>query len=314
MSIFKKKIKPHKTTYFFCGIPVFRTTPKVKDIAYDTLKRIRKFEYCALPDITEQKQARGQLRELQLANTKLLKVIDEFCRKHKIRYWLAYGSLLGAVRHGDFIPWDDDIDICMMREDYDKVLDLFNKENKDTDFEIVYYSAPNGSSNMYKVKHKNIPQLWVDIFPYDFYSRKVETWDERISLTKAARKIICKNRIPYKGQDLKEFHHRMYSTCFNKIMEGQASAPESTKPDILASCEFLHTPKFSMFLDYDIIFPLKTIKFGDLEVFCPNDIDAYLTNSYGDYMTYPSYIDNIHTDVGKISIDDIFKIKKFIKE
>ena len=154
----------------------------------------------------------------------------------------------------------------------------------------------------------------MDIFPYDFYSRKIETWDERISLTKAAREIICKNRVPYKGQNLKEFHQRMYNTCFNKIMDGQKSAPESAKPDLVAGCEFMHSPKYSIFLNYETIFPLKTIKFGDLEISCPNDIDTYLTNSYGDYMAYPTYINNVHTDIAKMPIDDVLKIKKFSKE
>ncbi len=314
MDIFKKKVKPHKTTYFFCGIPVFRTTPRIKDITWDTLQRIRKLEYCAMPDITEQKPAQGLRREFQLANMKLLKVIVDFCNKHKIRYWLAYGSLLGAVRHGDFIPWDDDIDICMMREDYSKIVDLFNKENADTDYEIVYYSSPNGLCNLYKVKNKNIPELWVDIFPYDFYSRKIETWDERIKLTSRRRKIIRRNRVFYTGQDVKKFHERIFNTCHPKIMDGQQSAPESSKPDLVAGCEFMHSPKYSIFLGYDTIFPLKTIKFGDLEVSCPNDIDTYLTSCYGDYMAYPTYIDNIHTDISNMPIDDILKIKKFIKE
>ena len=60
------------------------------------------------------------LRNAQLKMVEILEAIDNICQKHDIKYWLCYGTLLGAVRHKGFIPWDDDCDICMMREDYEK--------------------------------------------------------------------------------------------------------------------------------------------------------------------------------------------------
>ena len=105
MSIFKKKIKPNKTTYFFCGLPIFKTKPSNKELLFDALNRINKLEYCSLPDITKIPPANGLMREIQLANLKILKSVDAFCKKHKIRYWLEYGTLLGACRHGDFIQY-----------------------------------------------------------------------------------------------------------------------------------------------------------------------------------------------------------------
>ena len=64
------------------------------------------------------------LRQAQLVMLRMLKIIDYICRKHDISYWMCSGTLLGAVRHKGFIPWDDDLDICMIREDYERFVKI----------------------------------------------------------------------------------------------------------------------------------------------------------------------------------------------
>lgn len=64
----------------------------------------------------------NELRRLQLTQLEMLKVIDSFCKEHHIRYSLYAGTLLGAVRHKGFIPWDDDLDLCMDRSNYDRFI------------------------------------------------------------------------------------------------------------------------------------------------------------------------------------------------
>ena len=65
------------------------------------------------------------LREVQLASLEILRKIDAVCSQEGIRYWAMYGTLIGAVRHHGFIPWDDDLDIAMPRPDYEKFLSWF---------------------------------------------------------------------------------------------------------------------------------------------------------------------------------------------
>ena len=73
-----------------------------------------------------------ELRKLQLRMLDMLKVIDRICRKHKIPYWLSSGTALGAVRHGGFIPWDDDLDLEIYRKDYKRLLKVLFEELPDS--------------------------------------------------------------------------------------------------------------------------------------------------------------------------------------
>ena len=68
---------------------------------------------------------RLSLDEIKQAEFRLLKIFDEFCSKHKIRYYLSNGTLLGAVKYKGFIPWDDDVDVLVPREDYDRLMEIF---------------------------------------------------------------------------------------------------------------------------------------------------------------------------------------------
>lgn len=73
----------------------------------------------------------SDLRKIQLRALEILKVVDLICKKHNIPYWLEGGALLGAVRHEGFIPWDDDIDIQILRKDYKKLLKILQKDLPD---------------------------------------------------------------------------------------------------------------------------------------------------------------------------------------
>lgn len=79
------------------------------------------------------------LRACQLKQLAILEEIDKICKRHKIEYWLDGGTLLGAVRHGGFIPWDDDIDIGMSLEDEKRFEEIAPKELPDW----LYLQTPN---------------------------------------------------------------------------------------------------------------------------------------------------------------------------
>ena len=105
--------------------------------------------------------------------------IDKVCRDYNLTYQLAYGTLLGSVRHGGFIPWDDDADIIMPREDYEKLAEIINngqyglnfinaKDNKDTIY--AFGKVCDTNTIMYEKNYRQVEGYgaFVDIFPLDY--------------------------------------------------------------------------------------------------------------------------------------------------
>ena len=114
----------------------------------------------------------------------LLKEFDRVCRKYEIKYCLAYGSLLGAVRHGGFIPWDDDIDVCMPRSDYEKfkavaqneVGDNYFFQSHETDKEyMLFYGRLRDKNTIFQETYfedyNMASGVYIDIFPVEYYDK-----------------------------------------------------------------------------------------------------------------------------------------------
>lgn len=106
------------------------------------------------------------MRELSLPEVKTVELnillhIDDFCKKNNLRYFLAYGTLIGAVRHSGFIPWDDDIDISMPRKDYNWLLENYNEMN------------PNGRYKLISPYSKKAKHTFIKII--DTFTTKIES-------------------------------------------------------------------------------------------------------------------------------------------
>lgn len=136
------------------------------------------------------------LQELKEIEFDLLKVFDAFCRENNIRYFLAYGTLLGAVRYKKFIPWDDDVDLLIPREDYNRMLSLFRDSDryrmfafeKDEDYRFPFAKLCDMTTRKDEFGYHSGPELGVDIdlFPLD-------AWDDDLDRAKKEAKYIKKN-------------------------------------------------------------------------------------------------------------------------
>ena len=133
------------------------------------------------------------LRGVQNAELEILVKFDAFCRKYGLHYVLYYGTLLGAVRHHGFIPWDDDIDVAMPRPDYERMLSLYYDEHADLgenlymlsgehddDFAFAYAKILRKDSEILpesKLYEHEGEGIWIDIFPIDGFPEKEKQAD-----------------------------------------------------------------------------------------------------------------------------------------
>lgn len=232
----------------------------------------------------------SSLRNQQLRMLDILRHIDKVCRENGIRYWLSSGTLLGAVRHGGFIPWDDDLDIEMLRDDYLK----FEKAFAETEgFALQTPKSDKFYTNSFsKVRDKKSK---IDQNGYNFRCKYNGLFVDVFCLEKTPRFLYfiyasafylligthrkCE-RFP-KMLPLVYFYKRL---LFFLIPVGRAIArlfPCSKLRHGLGGAPFWKAREL------DDIFPLTTVKFEGMELPAPGNYDEYLRRLYGDYMKLP---------------------------
>jgi len=242
------------------------------------------------------------LRQHQLRMLDMLKYIDGICRKYDIQYWLCSGTLIGAVRHGGFIPWDDDVDIEMLREDYMKFVEIMMNEEPQNDYILQTHDTDSGYFYPYgKLRdlHSKLDEtnpfdnfryrgVYIDIFVMEHSSSLILS---RVSA------IIHGKLIPVFVQQNK-FSNLLYNLVHKGLFSVFRAMAKITSRGNLRHA--LGTYFFKGRKEKDI-FPLKRMKFEDSDFYVPSDPDAYLTKIYGDYMKLPD-VDKIRTHVIKLEL------------
>lgn len=257
-------------------------------------------------DITKVPPAQGLLRDIQLANLALLKELAYVCEKNNFKYILDAGTLLGAVRHSRFIPWDDDIDILMFREDYEKIVSVFKNTTRNSDIYAEYHRDKDTNSQYFiKIKHKKCPFLGVDIFPLDSYGKHLSLKEQLIATNK-----ICKILKHLKKEINPNISNKETKTILTKTMKEKillSSANENG--DFVYGVDFVHKLK-NWFLDRDIVLPLRKIQFEDSKYTTVNKPKEFLKNIYGDYMKYPNKMKILHYSYKNLTSEQLETIKK----
>ncbi len=250
------------------------------------------------------------LKEIQSITLDILKKFDAFCKQNNLRYSLAYGTLIGAVRHKGFIPWDDDIDVLMPREDYERMCSLGYNDGK---YELknynisddYYFSFAKMTDNQTVVvdraRNEKDMGLFIDIFPMDFFYAENESQLNQYG-KKGLRKQFFARTIGIKPFYYKRARYIVRSvislavTPFKKNIFDSLNSLGTVEKEATHCSMLIHNDNFPEFFDASIWNNLVCLDFEDncFPVF--EDYDTFLKTVYGDYMTPPppEYQKSVH--------------------
>jgi lipopolysaccharide cholinephosphotransferase len=246
------------------------------------------------------------LRDIQIAEAHILKSLCAFLDEHGLRYYLVFGTLLGAVRHKGFIPWDDDVDIAMPREDYNKLL-AFPDAAFGAPFKLHEITRMDDYYKLYaKFVDTSIPiqlleqqrqfgkdeYLWIDIFPLDGLpdnALKIFFIRIRILFLRRLYKLSISN-FTYPRNKIKNTFIKWASLCFSRrkiytlFLKTIAGYPFYNSNRVVSLTEMNKT-----FYVYpaDIFGNPVKIAFEDGIYNAPEKTTSYLEMHYGDYMKLP---------------------------
>lgn len=246
------------------------------------------------------------LKEAQSIMVLILKEVHRICEKHNIKYFLEGGTLLGAIRHKGFIPWDDDLDISMLREDYEKFLKVADKElsdkfflqTMDTDPHYNVYHIPlkvrhNGSVFIEEQEEneKYHNGIYIDIFPIDRIPESGLKYKLQAKLSKFL--LLMKMNISKRDAYSLRFFVRTGFQLLGRLISGRfirriLALTLKWNRESRAKV-YTYGPELVWSNTYkeEDLFPLRKVKFEDEEFWAPNNPDAILTNFYGNYMELP---------------------------
>lgn len=261
------------------------------------------------------------IRALQLKEMELILELDRICKKYDIRYYMSWGSALGAVRHKGFIPWDDDIDVSMFWDDYIKFeevckVELNNKffyqnDKNDEQFWLPWNKIRINNTTSMCPELKNIKCHWgvcMDIFPI------IAIPDSRMSqkkqeLNTKIYKFLCNKYFLINSVDTSiknKIKKSVYKIMPNRIISflKKITLKNITKynqEDYQMCGEILSMPYKEAMIENNIFGEPIYVEFEKKLLPIPKEYDKYLSQCYGDYMKLPP--DNQRTGHGNIIVD-----------
>ncbi|MDE6494302.1 MAG: LicD family protein [Bacteroidales bacterium] len=238
-----------------------------------------------------------RLRACQLKQVAILERIDRICKKHGIDYWLDGGTLLGAVRHGGFIPWDDDIDVAMKKEDLPRFIAA--TETELPAFLVLQFPEDkHDSQSVIKIRDlnsffisrdddlsKSYPKgVFVDIFPFVDYPSVGKKWIRFVAKGICASHAVLTRKHSYSLYNTMAF---FYFECRYLLCRILWFLSRLLRPCDKYLSNTLHNNWYGIMHEKKAVFPTREIMFEGKTFMAPADPDRYLRDLYGEYMTLP---------------------------
>lgn len=254
-----------------------------------------------------------QRKEIQQLELRILCEVDRICQKHNIHYSVAYGTMIGAVRHHGFIPWDDDLDILMLRNDYIRFKEIckielgenFFYQSNDTDKEYFYLFDKIRLNNTifresfvsrYKINHG----IYIDIFPIDNvpdkkWKRILQYYMFHFFRTGVQAKYLMISARYGKKKVISAFLRLIYLPFSLKWLYNKAHhiAMLYKHDDCKMACCFFSPYKKKDIYDSSIFKEWSRCSFEDAEAGILKEYDKMLRQLYGDYMMLPPDKDRV---------------------
>lgn len=243
------------------------------------------------------------LKDLQNVELEILLEVDRICKKNNIKYFLVSGTLLGAIRHKGFIPWDDDIDVCMSLKDYKKFCKVSKKE-LDSDFFLQNYETDYTNRWPAKMRKNNTTAIekgfensiihqgiWIDIFPI-IGVKNNDKWIKKATKRSDFAKKLLRKRFgansKFKELSFDKKLLRFVPFDFIRMIVKITLSTIFKSHEKYEFCTYLWgDSKISARFRSDVFDDLCDVEFEGCLFPAPKKWDKYLQQVYGDYMTPP---------------------------
>lgn len=268
----------------------------------------------ASQDMSKLPMANGFLRYIQTANLKLLYAFDKFAKASDIKYFMIGGAISGKIRHNDCVPWDDDMDIGMLSEEYEKMLNNIQNIIPNKHFYILF------TSNVCRIIHVG-SNAFLDILRYDVYKtpycydpenqKYLTKTFEQFRIKKSDEKFM--HFYLTADMDKKEIdsYYEKVKKDFNRTREIQKSVFSKNYGDYKTIFPMHTDCKIGEFYDYDTIFPIQRQKFNKYSFPFPNDIELYATKCWGNIWSFPTDMFRTHDFTKDMSPTKLLALREF---